>query len=40
MRSLAVPSNEGTGSEGQQGAGEELGEEGVHFVVLHPGLKS
>lgn len=38
MRSLAVPSSEGTGSEAQQGGGGELGEVGVHFVVLHPGL--
>lgn len=40
MRSLDVPSNEGTGSEGQQGRGEELREVGVHFAVLEPGLKS
>lgn len=38
MRSLAIPSSEGTGSEVQQGGGGELGEVGVHFVVLHPGL--
>ena len=40
MRSLAVPSNEGIASEVQQGGGEELGEVGVHFAALHPGLKS
>lgn len=40
LRSLAVPSNEGPGSEVRRGGGEELGEVGVHFVVLHLGLKS